>query len=106
MHAPSSPFVQEWEVPARNSNGCRSVSPQFRKMSHTRCLASSASTCLSFMGRRSKMRSDGSCRRLLLSRVTSLPWTGSANHPSLTVVCQPKSPHIMHQHPHYHLFLK
>src|SRR6267154_2866849 len=106
IHAPSSPSVQGWEAPARNSNGCRNVSPQFRKTSHTRCLVSSASTCLSFMGRRSKTRSDGSCRRLWLSRVTSLPSSGSANHPSSIVVCQPKSLHIMHQHPRYHLFLK
>ena len=48
----------------------------------------------------------GEKKQNALSRVTSLPWTGLANHPSSIVVCQPKSLHIKHQHPCYHLFLK
>lgn len=78
MHTPLSPSVRGWQVPERNSDRRQRVSQQCRKMLHTRCLASSAFTYLSFRARRSKTRSDGSCRRLS-GDITALDWVGRSS---------------------------
>src|SRR6267154_3605224 len=93
-------------MPERNSNGRRHVPPPCRKTSHTHYLASSASTFLSFMARRSKMRLGGSYRRSWLSRATLVPWTGSENHPSSIAVCQLTSFRTKLHHARCHRYLE
>jgi hypothetical protein len=106
MHELLSPSVLERLTPARNCNGRRRVSLQWRETSRTHYLASLVFSSLSCMVRRSKMRLGVSCRRSSLSLGTLLLSTGSEHHPNSTAVCLQISLHTTLRRTRYHPYLK